>query len=120
MNILHSQEVHTTIINAKDDNLEKLLGSNAQPAIIYFWSTWCGPCAQVIPIINNLAQELKSKVKIVKVNIEENKNTVKQYKILSLPTILLLDANQKEISRQIGISCNLQEVILEILDPCIT
>ena len=120
MNIPHYHKDHPSILSVQNDNLDTLLASITQPIIIDFWAAWCRPCTQAMPIINSLAEELQGKVKIIKVNLDESQHIAKQYNILSLPTILILDSNKKEIARQVGVPNNLKEIILEILDPCIT
>ncbi|MEM9737823.1 MAG: thioredoxin [Bacteroidota bacterium] len=120
MDTLDNSAEYNNIINVKDDNIDSLIQSINQPIVIHFWAPWCGPCRQMNPIIDDIAEELDSKVKIVKVNIDENSKTAKSYRILSIPTLLILDQNNKEISRQVGISNSLHGTILEILDPYIT
>lgn len=70
--------------------------------LIDFWAPWCGPCKLMIPVLNELAGELKGKVTIGKVNVDEVKGTAGKFKIKSIPTLILLK-NGKEVARFVGV-----------------
>ena len=57
--------------------------------IVDFWAAWCGPCKMLGPVINDLSEELSDKAKFVKVNVDENPVTASQYKIASIPTVMV-------------------------------
>ena len=65
------------------------------PVLVDFWAEWCGPCHQIAPILENLAEEYDGKIKFVKVNTEENFETPASYGILSLPTLLVFKEGQQ-------------------------
>ena len=69
------------------------------PVLVDFWAPWCGPCQMVAPMLEELAQELSGKVKIVKMNVDENPNTPPQYGIRAIPTLILFKGG--EIAEQI-------------------
>ena len=65
------------------------------PVIVDFWAPWCAPCRIVSPIIEELAEEYAGKVKVGKVNVDENNQTASQYEIMSIPSIVFLRSNEK-------------------------
>ena len=67
--------------------------------LVDFWAPWCGPCQMLSPIIEEVGQELKDKVKVVKMNVDENPQTSQQYGITGIPTVILFEKG--EIKEQI-------------------
>lgn len=82
------------IIN--ENNFEsEVLNSNI-PVLVDFWATWCGPCRMIAPIIEELATELNGKVKVCKINVDENTALAIKYKVEAIPTLLLFKNGQVE------------------------
>jgi len=79
---------------------EKVIKSD-KPVLVDFYATWCGPCKMVAPELEALAPELEGTADIVKVDVEEIPDVAKQYKIMSVPTILVMK-NGEEASRVVG------------------
>ncbi len=59
------------------------------PVLVDFWAEWCGPCKQLAPSLDAISEEMAGKVKVVKVNIDENPNTPGQYGVRAIPTLML-------------------------------
>jgi thioredoxin len=59
------------------------------PVLVDFWAEWCGPCKAIAPVLDELSGELAGKVKIVKLNVDENPNTTIKYGVRSIPTMIL-------------------------------
>ncbi|MFP4050446.1 MAG: thioredoxin [Thermoplasmata archaeon] len=76
-------------IKVTEDNFDEFISEN-ENVVLDFWATWCGPCVQLDPIIEDLAEEYVQKVRFGKVNIENNGSIPSKYGIQSLPTLLFL------------------------------
>ena len=76
------------VILTKENFNEEVINSDI-PVLVDFWATWCGPCMMLSPIIAELAEELKGKVKVGKVNVDEQNELAMQYRVASIPTLLL-------------------------------
>ena len=83
-----------------DNNFEELLQSE-KPLVVDFWATWCGPCKQIGPAIEELAAEYEGKVTIVKCDIEENDDLVSKFGIRNVPTVLFIK-NGEVVDKQVG------------------
>jgi thioredoxin 1 len=68
---------------------EKVLNSDI-PVLVDFWAEWCGPCRMVGPIVEQLAQSLKGKVTVSKLNVDQNQDIAEKYNIQSIPSLVLL------------------------------
>ena len=72
-----------------------------KPVVVDFWAEWCGPCRMIAPALEEIAGTLNGKVKIVKLNVDENPQTAAKYGIQSIPTLMIFK-NGQMASRQIG------------------
>lgn len=80
-----------TITDANFDT--EVLNSNV-PVLIDFWATWCGPCRMIAPIVEELATEFEGKVKIGKLDVDDNQQTAIKYGVRSIPTVLLIKGGE--------------------------
>lgn len=79
------------------DNFEKEVLKSDKPVLVDFWAEWCHPCKVLSPIINEIAEEQKDKIKVGKVNVDENQELATKYGIMSIPTVILFkDGNPAE------------------------
>ena len=70
-----------------------------QPVLVDFWATWCGPCRQMTPIVDQLADEYAGKAKIGKLNVDENTQIAARYQVRGIPTMLLFKGGQLVASK---------------------
>ncbi|EKD64832.1 MAG: hypothetical protein ACD_50C00289G0001 [uncultured bacterium] len=76
-------------VNFSDQNFEAEVLKSAEPVVVDFWAEWCTPCRIVSPIIEELAEEYKGKVKVGKLNVDENPSVSGQFNVMSIPSILI-------------------------------
>jgi len=77
------------VLNIGDSEFKKEVLDSQQPVLVDFWATWCAPCRAIAPAVEELATQFKGKVKVAKINIDDNQDTPQQYGVRSIPTLLL-------------------------------
>ena len=85
----------------KDENFKNDVLNSSKPTLVDFWAEWCAPCKQIAPILEEIAEEKKEKLKVVKLNIDENPLTPQKYGVRGIPTLMLFK-NGKLIDTQVG------------------
>jgi thioredoxin 1 len=82
------------LFHATDGNFEPEILKSDIPTMVDFWAPWCGPCQVIAPVIEELAKEYAGKVKVAKMNVDENPATPSQYGIRGIPTLILFKDGQ--------------------------
>jgi thioredoxin len=84
-----------------DATFEQDVLKASEPVVVDFWAEWCGPCRMIAPALEEISKSLNGKVKIVKLNVDENPGTAAKFGIMSIPTLMLFK-NGQLASRQVG------------------
>jgi thioredoxin 1 len=80
-----------SIIQFTDANFEQEVLKSEGPVLVDFWAPWCGPCRAVGPVVEDLAEAYKGRVKVGKINIDDNPKTATTYGVMSIPTLILFN-----------------------------
>jgi thioredoxin 1 len=89
------------VAKVSDTDFEAQVLKATEPVVVDFWAEWCGPCKMIAPALEEIAGTLVGKVKVVKLNVDENPKTAQKYGIMSIPTLMLFK-NGELASRQVG------------------
>ncbi len=81
--------LETPLLHVDDKNFASEVLSADLPVLVDFWATWCGPCRSIGPIVEDLAKEFSGRVKVAKLNVDENPGTPSQYGVRGIPTLIL-------------------------------
>ena len=76
-------------INITDSSFEQEVVNSDKLTVVDFWAPWCGPCRKMGPVLDEIAEEFKDKIKVVKINTDENLKTATEYQISSLPSVFI-------------------------------
>ena len=77
------------IVHTNDENFEADVLNSDKAVLLDFWAEWCGPCKMIAPLLDEAADQYEDKLKVAKINIDENPNTPAKYQIRSIPTLML-------------------------------
>jgi len=87
------------IVHITDDNFESEVLQSSEPVLVDYWAEWCGPCKMIAPVLDEIAGEYKGRVKVAKLNIDDNPNTPPRYGIRGIPTLMLFKDGEVEATK---------------------
>ena len=82
------------VLNVTGKDFEAEVLKSDLPVLVDFWAEWCGPCRMVGPIVDEIAEELQGKLKVVKVNVDDAQDLAGNYQVMSIPTLLLFKGGE--------------------------
>lgn len=83
------------------DNFDSEVMKSDIPVVVDFWASWCGPCKMLSPVVAQIAEESQGKIKVCKINIDEEEELAMKYQIMSIPTLLIVK-NGEVVNKSIG------------------
>jgi thioredoxin 1 len=87
------------IINVTDSTFEQEVLSSEIPVLLDYWAEWCGPCKMIAPILNDIADEYSGKIKVAKLNIDENPGTPAKFGVRGIPTLMIFKSGSIEATK---------------------
>jgi thioredoxin 1 len=84
-----------SVIQVKEETFQSEVVESKVPVLADFWAPWCGHCTKLSPVLDELAADMGDKVKVVKINVDENKVLAQKYSVMSLPTMILIKDGEK-------------------------
>jgi thioredoxin 1 len=91
------------VVELTESTFEAAVLKSSKPVLVDFWAVWCGPCRQVGPIVESLAEKWGDKISVVKVNVDDVPSVAEKYGIMSIPTLMLFKGGQI-VERVVGVS----------------
>ena len=87
------------IIHVSDDSFEQEVLQSEKPVLIDYWAEWCGPCKMIAPVLDEVASEYADRIRVAKLNIDENPATPPKYGIRGIPTLMLFKNGEVEATK---------------------
>jgi thioredoxin 1 len=89
------------IVTLSDSTFDESVGSAETPIVVDFWAEWCGPCKMIAPALEEIANEQSGRIRIAKLNVDDNPDTARRFDVMSIPTLLVFQDGQP-VKRLVG------------------
>ena len=103
-----------TTVTVTDENFQEEVISSEKPVLVDYWATWCGPCKMVGPIVEEIASEYQEKLKVGKLDVDNNQTSAAQQNVMSIPTLLIFKDGEV-VAQQVGAVSKTQ--LIEFIEP---
>ena len=89
------------IVTLTDENFEEEVNSSVVPVLVDYWAEWCGPCKMISPLVEEMAEEYSNRLKVCKLDVDENQSSASKQNVMSIPTLLIFKEGEV-VAQQIG------------------
>ena len=103
-----------TVVTLTDDNFEEEVTFSEEPVLVDYWAAWCGPCKMVGPIVEEIASEYSGRLKVGKLDVDNNQASAAEQNVMSIPTLLIFREGQV-VAQQVGALSKTQ--LTEFIEP---
>jgi thioredoxin 1 len=87
------------ILHVTDDTFEEEVLNSNEPVLVDYWANWCAPCKMIAPLLEEIAEEYAGKIKIAKLDIDQNRSVTERFKVRGIPTLMLFKGGEPEATK---------------------
>ena len=102
------------VVTLTDENFEEEVNSSVVPVLVDYWAEWCGPCKMISPLVEEMAEEYSNRLKVGKLDVDENQSSATKQNVMSIPTLLIFKEGEV-VAQQVGALSKSQ--LVEFIEP---